>query len=58
MEDTSKIILGGDLFIGKPLIRGGKYVSRFLMGADSILEIKNKCNLMEGCDIQIYKMGK
>ena len=58
MDATSKIMLGGDLHIGKPLIRGSKYCSRFLMGADSVLEIKNKCDLREGCDIQIYKNGK
>lgn len=58
MESTSKIILGGNLYIGRPLIKGSKYCSRFLMGAGSILEIKNKCDLKEGCDIQIYKNGK
>lgn len=45
-------------YIGIPKVKASKTCSFFVMKEDSKLLIKRKCELAEGCDVQIHKHGK
>ena len=57
LSKESRIILKGTLHLGIPSIRNNKQVSKLLMNGNSEIIINNKCELLDGFDIQIHNNG-
>ena len=57
LDDTAVIELHGTLRLGIPAIPGSKTESRIVIRKNGRLCVNKKCDIMEGCDIQIHKNG-
>lgn len=57
LDDTAVLELHGTLKLGVPAIPGSKTKSRLVIRENGRLCVNNKCDIMEGCDIQIHKNG-
>lgn len=57
LDDTAVLELHGTLKLGIPAIPGSKTKSRLVIRENGRLCVNKKCDLMEGCDIQIHKNG-
>lgn len=58
IDTSAQIKLAGNLKVGIPAIKGSKVRSRFVVGQNASLEVKHKCEFLEGCDVQLYRNGK
>ena len=55
LDPNAIIELYGDFHIGIPSIKGYGQYSRLIMGAYSRITVNKKCQILEGCDVQILK---
>lgn len=57
LDDTAVLELHGTLKLGVPTIPGSKTKSKLVIRENGRLCVNKKCDIMEGCDIQIHKNG-
>ena len=57
LSPSAVIELYGDFHLGKPLIKRHGDNSRLIMGKFSRITVNKRCEILEGCDIQIIDNG-
>ena len=56
-SDTAVLELHGNLHLGIPSIPGSHVISKLVIRENGRFCVNKKCDIMEGCDIQIHKYG-
>lgn len=57
IHQDATIEVFGNTFIGLPTVKGSNINSSFIMKEKSKLVVNKKCELLEGCDIQLHRNG-